>query len=367
MLICALLSTVISAVVTMAVLGGGNWTDNSTSAPDGNNNDDKTNFNTTITNNADNFVEAVAQKVRPSVVAVVCSYSYTAPGFFGNSTNVADSEGSGVIYSSDGYIITNKHVVEYAITHNADVFVYLHNDLETPYEATVVGYDSSVDLAVLKIDAKNLPVIELGDSDKLTVGQNAVAVGNPGGMEFVGSVSVGYISGLNREVTIDSVTMNLIQTDTAINPGNSGGALVDNEGKLIGITNAKLVSEDFEGMGFAIPVNTTVNICDSIIEGKDKPKPYIGVSIDTSMTSDVLDQYGMPHGAVVSSVVDGGPADNAGIQAYDIIVSVDSTLVKNYDQLVAAINTHTVGDKVTVTVYRDGRYQDFTLTIGANG
>ena len=361
-LVCSLLATVISAAITMAALGNQSR-DNS-----GNTSSQYIgggNTNTTITNNTENFVEAVAQKVRPSVVAVVCTYSYNN-GFFGG-TGQADSEGSGVIYSADGYIITNKHVIEYAISRNGNVSVYLQNDPDTAHSATVVGYDSSMDLAVLKIDATNLPMAEIGDSDKLKVGQNAVAVGNPGGREFSGSVSVGYISGLDREVLIDSTKMRLIQTDTAINPGNSGGALVDNEGKLIGITNAKLVSEDFEGMGFAIPINEATKICDAIITGKDEPQPYIGVSIDSSYTASRLEQLGLPEGAVVSSVVEGGPAASAGVKANDIIVSASGKTVKNYDQLVSVIRQHKVGDKMPISVYRDGKYLNLTVTIGANG
>ncbi len=364
MIICALLSTVISAAVTMAALGGKDPQNNLTIS--NGTNQTNTNTNTTITNTTDNYVEAVAQKVRPSVVAVVCSYSYSN-GFFGN-TSVADSEGSGVIYSKDGYIITNKHVIDYAIGRsNTKVSVYLHNNPDKEYVATIVGYDASIDLAVLKINATDLPAAEFGDSSNLKVGQNAVAVGNPGGLEFAGSVSVGYISGLNRKVSIDSTVMSLIQTDSAINPGNSGGALVDKEGKLIGITNAKLVSEEFEGMGFAIPINKAVEICDNIIAGKDSPKPYIGVNINTAMTADRLNQMDLPQGAYVASVVTGGPADKAGIKANDIIVSIASKNIKNYEQIGSVIKDLKVGEKVSVIVYRNGKYLNLSLTIGTNG
>ncbi len=323
---------------------------------------------TTITNNTDNYVEAVAEKVQPSVVGIVIQYKYTTQSFFGgSSTKEEANEGSGVIYTTDGYIITNKHVIENAINYNGEVYVYLPNNLEKAYKATIIGYDASVDLAIIKIDENNLPAAEIGTSSDLKVGQNAVAIGNPGGMGFLGSVSVGYISGLNRKVTIDSTTMSLIQTDSAINPGNSGGALVDNEGKLIGITNAKLVDEEFEGMGFAIPVDTVVEICDGIIAGKDKPKPYIGVQISTSYTAEVLEAYGMPAGAVIASVVEGGPAEKAGLRQYDIIVAVGDIEVKGYDTLVAALSKYNVGDTVRVRVYREGRYQNLEVTLTANG
>lgn len=357
-LVSAILATVISSAVTMSIVGKNN-TSSGTSSVSGN-------VNTTITNTSDNYVEAVAKKVQPSVVGIVTKYTYTTQGFFGSNTSEAENEGSGVIYTADGYIITNKHVIDSAVKYGGEVYVYLPSDLETAYKATIIGYDASVDLAVLKIDATNLPLIEIGSSKNLVVGQNAVAVGNPGGMGFIGSVSVGYISGLDRKVTIDSTTMSLIQTDSAINPGNSGGALVDSEGKLIGITNAKLVSEEFEGMGFAIPVDTVTEICDGIIAGKDEPKPYIGVQINTSYTADILKRYGMPAGAVVNSVVDGGPAAQAGIQKGDIIVAIDDTDITSYDILVSAINKHKVGDTVTVRVYRNKDYINLKLTLTAN-
>ncbi len=325
------------------------------------------NTNTTITNNTDNYVEAVAAKVQPSVVGIRTTYKYATQNFFGGSSiNESGNEGSGVIYTSDGYIITNKHVIDRAITYNGEINVYLQDKIDTPYKASVIGYDASVDLAIIKIDETNLPAAEIGTSSDLKVGQNTVAVGCPGGLDFIGSVSVGYISGLNRKLTVDSATMNLIQTDTAINPGNSGGALVDNEGKLIGITNAKLVDEEFEGMGFAIPVDTVIEICDGIIAGKDEPKPYIGVQINTSYTADILERYDYPAGAVVESVNEGGPADKAGMKQYDIIVSVGDHNVTNYDTLTMAISKYKVGDTVKFRVFRDGKYINLEVTLSAN-
>lgn len=361
-IVCAVLSTVVSSAVTLFLTEP---TNNSQSSVDnGNDSGDGGNqTNTTITNNTDNFVEAVAQKVQPSVVGITVSYN--SYNFFGNSDS-ADSSGSGVIYTADGYIITNKHVIDAAINRSGKIKVYLSTNMNKPYDATVVGYDSSTDLAVIKINAKNLPTIEIGKSSDLKVGQNAVAVGNPGGLQFMGSVSVGYISGLNREITIDSVNMTLIQTDTAINPGNSGGALVDNEGKLIGITNAKLVSEDYEGMGFAIPVDTVTEICNGIITGKGSNKPYIGVSINTNYDREYLESRGLPAGAVVASVMTDSPADKAGIKANDIIVAVDGKYIDGYEELVSAIKSHKVGDKMKVKVYRDKKYLDITITVGTN-
>lgn len=357
--ICAIISSVLSVGTTLVALNS----DNSNNAGNSTNGGGSTNTNTTITNNTDNFVEAVAEKVQPSVVGI--SITYNSYNFFGEQSS-SDSSGSGVIYTSDGYIITNKHVIDYAISRNGNISVYLNDNIEKSYEATVVGYDSSTDLAVIKISKSNLPAIEIGNSSELKVGQNAVAVGSPGGLQFMGSVSVGYISGLNRELTIDSAKMTLIQTDTAINPGNSGGALVDNEGKLIGITNAKLVSEEFEGMGFAIPVDKVTEICDKIIAGTDISQPYIGVNISNSYTPEILEGQGLPAGAVVASVVSNSPAYNAGIKAFDIIVAVDGVETKDYDKLVSAIRSHKVGDKMKVKIYRDGRFIELTVVVGTS-
>ncbi len=358
-IVCAVLSTVVSSAVTMFTMDSAG--SGASQGEDDDNGGNRVNTNTTITNTTENFVEAVAQKVQPSVVGItVSTNSYN---FFGGSSS-SDSSGSGVIYTSDGYIITNKHVIDSAIGKSGKIKVYLSDKMDEPYSATIVGYDSTIDLAVIKINAKSLPAAEIGKSSDLKVGQNVVAVGNPGGLQFMGSVSVGYISGLNRQLTIDSMQMSLIQTDTAINPGNSGGALVDNEGKLIGITNAKLVSEDFEGMGFAIPVDKVTEICDKIITGKDNGQPYIGVSINTNYTAD--NSEGLPAGAYVSSVMSDSPADKAGVKARDIIVAVDGKKITDYNQLSSAIKAHKPGDKLKLRIYRDEKYIELTVTVGTS-
>ncbi len=242
-------------------------------------------------------VEAIADKVLPSVVGIRASYQ-SAGGFFGQSTQ-SSSEGSGVIYREDGYIITNYHVVEGA-KDSGTINVYMDENDSDGTEATIVGYDAGADLAVLKINKTGLTPIEIADSDQIKVGQVAVAVGNPGGLQFMGSVSEGIVSGLNRTLTLESgQSMGLIQTDAAINPGNSGGALVDGTGKLIGINSAKLASSSssstsFEGMGFAIPSNEVVEICDRLINNEGKKAAYLGVTIDMRYTTDVLQSMGYP-------------------------------------------------------------------------
>lgn len=310
-------------------------------------------------------VEEVYEKAAPSVVGIrATSVSH---GLFGG--NSSGDEGSGVIYTADGYIITNYHVIETAVegqSSDSIIEVFLASDPKTPITATVVGYNISADLAVIKIDKKGLPKAQLGNSDNIKVGQCAVAIGCPGGLEFMGSVSYGIISGLNRSITIDSIgEMKLIQTDAAINPGNSGGALLDAEGKLIGINSSKLVDESFEGMGFAIPVNHMKEVVTDIIENKDNPSPYMGIEIAT-YNSAYLDKFGFPHGAVVKSVVEGGPAYNARLQAGDIITEFNAVAIEEYTDFFDELEKCKPGAKIAVKIYRSGRYYTTTVTIGSN-
>lgn len=314
-------------------------------------------------------VEAIAAKDLPSVVGIVLSAKTS--GLFGSQGQSSDesvSEGSGVVYKENGYIITNYHVVSSAIASNGvSINVYFDTDNANAksYPATVVGYDASADLAVIKIDAKGLTPIEIGNSDALKVGQAAVAIGNPGGMNFMGSVSNGIVSGLNRKITLENgVEMNLIQTDAAINPGNSGGALVNGSGQLIGICSAKLASSNFEGMGFAIPVNNVTSICDNLIANEGKKSPYLGVMLDTRYSADILQQMGYPAGAVVQSVTEGSPAAAAGIKAGDIITKINGTSISSYDILKSELNKYNVGDVVTVEVYRLSTTVTLKVTLG---
>lgn len=208
------------------------------------------NVNINVDETAQTVAQAVAQKVQNSVVGIRTTTSVSS--FFGGKSE-STGEGSGVVYSSDGYIITNYHVIQSAVESNGKIDVYIGSIESKPYNATVVGYNISDDLAVIKIDATGLTPVEIGDSSSLQVGQTVITVGNPGGLEFMGSVTSGIISGLNRKVSSTS-TVSLIQTDAAINPGNSGGALLNVKGQLVGINSSKIVSEEYEGMGFAIPV-----------------------------------------------------------------------------------------------------------------
>ena len=359
----ALISVTTSAIVTALMVG-----DKDVGTNTSNKTNNYGNADITITDNTTNFVEAVAAKVGPSVVGVVSRYTYNSNNFFENNTKDYESEGSGVIYSSDGYIITNKHVVDYAISYNGTVEVYLPEEPQKPIPAKVVGYDAAYDLAVIKVERTGLKAISVGKSSTLTLGEQVVAVGNPGGLEFMGSVSVGYVSGLSRTVVIDTFEMEVLQTDAAINPGNSGGALVNSEGQLIGITSSKIVSEDFEGMGFAIPVDTVVEVCKDLITNSNEPTPYIGVQIATNYTASYLESMGYPGGVVVAAVVKDGPADIAGVRQNDIITFADGVEIDGYNKLINVIHKHKIGEPMKITVYRSGRSIELSVTpVASNG
>lgn len=362
---------VVAASLLVAVIGAGSGIAAVTLTSRGNNtstpitsNVSGSNVNINIDETAESVVEAVAEKVTPSVVGIRTTTSVRS--FFGGS-NESTGEGSGVVYSADGYIITNYHVISGAVTNKSGSKVEVFTDTldSKSYEATVVGYNISTDLAVIKIDAKGLTPVEFSDSSKLKVGQYVITVGNPGGLEFMDSVTYGVISGLNRVVSSDS-GVKLIQTDAAINPGNSGGALVNTKGQLVGINSSKIVSEEFEGMGFAIPSNTVAEICKSIIEKQNDPEPYIGVTISEKYTASVLKYYGYPSGAVISSVADGSPADSAGLAKGDIITEFDGTEITEYSMFDSLLQKCKPDDKVNIKIYRNGRYYTTTVTVGSN-
>ena len=298
----------------------------------------------------------VYNAVSPSVVGI---YVY-------NSDEGIASTATGVFYSEDGYIITNYHVIADAISNSGGkIEVFLDSDTEKSHTAQVVGYNISTDLAVIKIDAKGLQKAEIGNSDELKLGQYVITVGNPGGLEFMDSVTYGVISGLDRIVSSDS-DLKLIQTDAAINPGNSGGALVNAKGQLVGINSSKIVSEEYEGMGFAIPVKKVIEVCDGIIERENAPEPYVGISISERYTADVLSFYGYPTGAVVLSVAETSPAENAGIRRGDIITKFKGTTLNSYEMFEQLLSECSPGEKVNAEIYRSGKYYSTEITIGSN-
>ena len=369
-------ATVIVSAVVAAVIGassaavclytaGYNSSNNNSSSSASLQTASASNSKITIESTASNAVEAVATKAGPSVVGIRTTASVAS--FFGNSSEQSD-EGSGIIYTADGYIITNYHVISPALeSRSSKIEVYLSSDQKTAISASVVGYNITSDLAVIKINKTGLTPIELADSSKLKVGQYAIAIGNPGGLEFMNSVSYGIISGLNRSVSTGTGTsMALIQTDAAINPGNSGGALLNTEGKLIGVNSAKLVDTSFEGMGFAIPVNSVKEICNKIISKQNDPTPYIGIEISQTYTAEALKNLGYPEGAVVNGVTSGGPASESGIRRGDIITEFNGKTISSYKALEDAIKDSKVGDTVTVKLYRSGRFYSTNITVASN-
>jgi len=277
--------------------------------------------------------------------------------------STAAASGSGFIISEDGYIITNHHVIE----DSDSVTVTLYDG--TQYDAEIVGYDASNDLAVLKVDAKDLSPVVIGNSDNLNVGDPVVAIGNPLG-ELTFSLTSGSVSALNRPVTLsNTVTMELIQTDCAINSGNSGGALFNLYGEVIGITNAKYSSSSYseasiDNIGFAIPMNNVMKQVKSLIENGYISKPYIGVMVGS--VSQDAQAYGIPAGASVQSVSKDSPAEKGGLKEGDIITAVDGRKVENGTELVDTIGELEVGQTLTLDVYRKGETLQLKVTTEEN-
>ena len=329
-----------------------------------NDNTPDTNVQINVDESVDSSAQAVAQKATKSVVGIRTTTSVMS--FFGGSSE-STGEGSGVIYTTDGYIITNYHVISSVIEsgNSSKIEVFLESNQSEPYQATVVGYNISSDLAVIKISETGLPAVEIGNSDDLKVGQYVITIGNPGGLEFMGSVTYGIISGLNRSVSTTK-NVELIQTDAAINPGNSGGALLNTKGQLIGINSSKIVSEEYEGMGFAIPVNTVKEKCDRIISRQNEPEPYVGITISEKYTPQILQYYGYPVGAVVLSVDNGSPAYSAGIRRGDIITKFGDTEIEDYTMFGDLLSDCDPEQTVKVEIYRSGRTYSVNLKIGSN-
>ena len=300
-----------------------------------------------------------AQVYAENVNSTVGITTAITTNFWGYQTTSAAS-GSGFIISSDGYILTNYHVIE----DSSSISVSLYDG--TVYDAALIGYDESNDIAVLKVDAEDLVPVILGDSDKLNVGDSVVAIGNPLG-ELTFSLTAGTVSAKDRKVTLSStITMDLIQTDCAINSGNSGGALFNLYGEVIGITNAKYSSSSaseasIDNIGFAIPMNNVMHIVESIIEKGYVSKPYMGVSVSDVSTETQL--YGIPKGAAVQSVTENSPAAKAGLMAGDIVTQVDGAAVNGSSDLVDIVGKCIPGDTLVLTVYRQGQTLELTVVI----
>ena len=301
-------------------------------------------------------IVAAAKKVGPAVVGIT-NKAYVRDIF--NRVQLTErGTGSGVIYDKAGYIATNNHVVEGA----NEIIVSLPDGRTV--KGKVLGADAVTDLAVVKIEADNLPVAKFGDSDTLQVGEPAIAIGNPLGLEFRGSVTAGVISALNRSIELGERKFSLIQTDAAINPGNSGGALVNADGEVVGINSAKIVVSGVEGIGFAIPVNTAKPILDELASRGRVARPYLGASL---MDKDVAERYGFEidlHGGIfLVKVVQGSPADKAGIRPGDIILRFNGAKVATAMDLRSKIDACKVGDRVEVVILHNGMQETKTLVL----
>jgi len=311
----------------------------------------------------------IAKNVGPAVVTIANFQSQNSQGFVfgdggfsnGSSNNLIEvASGSGFIIDADnGYIVTNNHVIEGA----QKLSVSLADGSD--FDAQVVGSDTRTDLAVIKISStNNLTAVVLGDSSKLQVGEPVVAIGNPGGEEFAGSVTAGVVSATNRVIDLQGESsFNLIQTDAAINPGNSGGPLVDYLGQVIGINSAKFQQTGFEGMGFAIPITDAIPTIQQLIQNGYASHAGLNVQIAGQYTKEYAAQNGLQAGAYIAKVVAGGPADIAGLKQGDIITKVNDKVISDSVGLTHELFKYSSGDNVKLTYYRDGSLQTVSVTL----
>ncbi len=328
-----------------------------------------------LSNYSDTAVYA-ASKILPSIVGISITYDVTTSNYFsmfgfggGNSTSEATASGSGIIISEDGYIVTNNHVVSseskstyYEISEAKSIKIKLFND-ETQYDATIVGKDSQTDLAVLKIEKTGLTAAEFADSDSVKVGEFAMAVGNP--LDLGTTITCGVVSAVNRKVEDSEKTTSYtcIQTDAAINSGNSGGALVNSQGQVIGINTLKVSSTGVEGIGFAIPVNSTTDVINQLKTYKKVKRPYIGIS-GRDLNEATAKRYNMVEGIYIVTVDEFSAAEKAGLKVGDVIIEADGKRIKTMNELNEIKNTHSIGDTMKLKIHRDGAEKEITLTLG---
>lgn len=315
-----------------------------------------------LSNYSDTAVYA-ANKVLPSVVGISISYNVSAFGM----TQTAEATGSGIIITSDGYILTNNHVVSssdssyyYQVSKAAKVTVSLYGSDEK-YDATIIGTDEQTDLAIIKIDADNLTPAELGDSSSIKVGEFVLAIGNPLGLDT--SVTSGIISALERDIsTSDGTTYHVLQTDCAINSGNSGGALVNSNGQVIGINTLKLSGTGIEGVGFAIPINDTIDVFEQLIKHGKVLRPYIGIS-GSNLSETTAQRYNLPVGIYVEDISENSGASNSDLRKGDVITAADGQNITTMKELDAIKNAKEIGATIRLTVYRSGNYLDIEITL----
>ena len=300
-------------------------------------------------------VVRAAKLVGPTVVGI--TNKAVAHDWFNNPVET-EGVGSGVIFRKDGYIVTNNHVISGA----KELIVSLPDGRSL--KGKLIGADEMTDLAVVKVDAKDLPAASFGDSDKIVVGEPAIAIGNPMGLEFKGSVTSGVISALNRTLDISDKRVKLLQTDAAINPGNSGGALVNADGEVIGINSAKVAANGVEGMGFAIPINTVQNIINEIMDKGYVARPYLGVSVfDPETAGRYGYQLNIDKGVYIFQLTLNGPCGKAGLQRGDIILKIDGEETNSVSDLRGKIAEKKVGDTVKITFDRNGKEQSADVVL----
>ena len=316
-----------------------------------------------------------ANKILPSIVGIEVTYNVTQNSmfsFFGNgstSTSEAKASGSGIIISEDGYILTNNHVVDsksensfYDISEATSVKVTLSSGDNKTYDAKIVGKDSQTDLAVLKIEATGLTKAEFANSDSVKIGEFTMAVGNP--LALGTTITCGVVSAVNRDVDDgEGSKFKCIQTDAAINSGNSGGALVNSKGQVIGVNTLKVSSTGVEGIGFAIPINSTINVIEELKTYSKVRRPYIGIG-GRNLTEDIAKAHNLVVGVYVSTVDQFSAAEKAGLKIGDVITAIDGTDVKTMDELNEIKNKHKIGDTVTLKVYSEGKTKEIKLTLG---
>ncbi|MGH4126212.1 MAG: S1C family serine protease [Clostridium sp.] len=350
--ICSTLGGVGSAVVTMNMMKNTSTT-----------NTPKTTATTVASNSKAKLIPAsstenltvpeIVKKVSPAVVAISTNSTSVSSAVRGQGTQ-PEGVGTGMIFSEDGYILTNYHVISAA----QNIKVMLSDGREV--SAKIINYDAAADVAVIKLaDGTKVPgIAEFGDSDKLEVGESVVAIGNPLGKEFLGSVTTGIVSAVNRQVSIENKDLKFIQTDAAINPGNSGGPLVNTKGQVIGINTAKIGQEGVEGLGFAIPINTVNPKMEALI----KPILSIGITCK-NITEDRAKEYNMPVGVYVSQIKEFSAAEKAGIVPGDIITQFDGKKIKTVEEINKIKGTHKAGDVIKAELVRNGKTIKINITL----
>lgn len=307
-------------------------------------------------------VVAIAEVVSPAVVGI--SNTGVVQDFFGRQYVAEQGSGSGIIFRQDGYIVTNYHVIE-----NATSLTVTLADGRTA-EATLVGADSATDLAVIKIQETGLPTAVLGDSDSIRVGELAVAIGNPLGLDLANTVTDGIISATNRQITVEGYEqqLGLIQTNAAINAGNSGGALVNSSGEVIGINSVKVASSSVEGLGFAIPINEAKPIIEDLMNKGYVSRPYMGIA-GFSVTETIAKQYQLPvsHGVFIQQISENSPAAQSGLKAGDILYKCNDTILMSFEDLNTILQESSVGDVLNLLVDRNGQQIVIQLVLGEKG